>query len=265
MPVPEQAIAATDHSLALEAVREAGALALSRFRKGVTSWRKADGTPVSDADIAVDTLLRDRLRTERPDYGWVSEESEATYQGEERFWLVDPIDGTSAYLSGNPSWCISLALIENGIAILGFIHAPAEKRTYSAQRHCGARLNGRTISVSPRQDLEGARLIVNVSALKPQRWQTPLPAVERLSVPSLALRLARVAEGSCEGALALSYKHDWDLAAGDVIVREAKGMMSDLDGAELRYSEHHPPRRGFIAAAPGIHAALIARGPKTIE
>lgn len=265
MPVPEQVIADTDHGVALEAVREAGALALSQFRKGVKAWRKADGTPVSDADIAVDKLLRDRLRAERPDYGWMSEESEATYRGEERFWLVDPIDGTSAYLSGNPSWCISLALIENGIAVFGLIHAPAEKRTYSAQRHGGARLNGRTISVSPRQELEGARLIVNASALKPQRWQKPLPAIERLNVPSLALRLAHVAEGSCEGALALSYKHDWDLAAGDVIVREAKGMMSDLDGAELRYSEHHPPRRGFIAAAPGIHAALMARGPRPIE
>jgi myo-inositol-1(or 4)-monophosphatase len=265
LPVPEQAIADTDYALALEAVREAGALALSRFGKGVKAWRKADGTPVSDADIAVDKLLRDRLRTQRPDYGWVSEESEATYQGEERFWLVDPIDGTSAYLSGNPSWCISLALIENGIAVLGVIHAPAEARTYSAQRHGGARLNGRAISVSRRQELEGSHLIVNASALKPQRWQKPLPSVECMSVPSLALRLAYVAEGSCDGTLALSYKHDWDLAAGDVIVREAKGIMSDLDGAALRYSEHHPPRRGFIAAAPGIHAALMARGPRPMD
>jgi myo-inositol-1(or 4)-monophosphatase len=263
--VPEQAITDTDYDFALNAVRQAGALAMSLFRKRVKAWRKADGTPVSDADIAVDKMLRDRLRAERPGYGWVSEESEATYQGEERFWLVDPIDGTRAFLSGNPSWCISLALIENGISVLGLIHAPAEARTYGAQRLRGARLNGRTISVSPRQTLEGARLIVSASALKPQHWQEPLPAIERLSLPSLALRLAYVAEGSCEGALALSYKHDWDLAAGDVIIREAKGMMSDLDGAELRYSEHHPPRRGFIAAAPGIHAALMAQGPRPME
>jgi myo-inositol-1(or 4)-monophosphatase len=265
LPVHEQAIADTDYDLALKAVREAGALALSRFGKGVKAWRKADGTPVSESDIAVDRLLREHLKAERPDYGWVSEESEATYQSEERFWLVDPIDGTSAYLGGNPSWCISLALIERGVAVLGLIHAPAEGRTYSAARHGGARLNGRTISVSSRQELEGARLIVNGSALKPERWQKPLPAIERLSVPSLALRLAYVAEGSCEGAVALSYKHDWDLAAGDVIVREAKGMMSDLDGAALRYSENHPPRRGFIAAAPFIHAALLASGPKAIS
>ncbi|MGH6874708.1 MAG: inositol monophosphatase family protein [Aestuariivirgaceae bacterium] len=263
--MPEQAIADTDYDLALETVREAGAVALSRFRKGVKAWRKADGTPVSETDIAVDRLLRERLIAERPGYGWVSEESAATLEAEERFWLVDPIDGTAAYLSGNPSWCISLALIEKGEAVLGFIHAPAEERTYGAARNRGARLNGRAITVSARKELEGSRLIANPSALKPQHWREPLPVVERLSVPSLALRLAYVAEGWCEGAFALSYKHDWDLAAGDVIVREAKGMMSDLDGAALRYSEQHPLRRGFIAAAPGIHAALLARGPKAME
>jgi myo-inositol-1(or 4)-monophosphatase len=265
LPVPEQVIADSDYDLALEVVREAGALALSRFRKGVKAWRKADGTPVSDTDIAVDRLLRERLAAERPDYGWVSEESEATTAFEKRFWLVDPIDGTAAYLSGNPSWCISLALIENGSAVLGLIHAPAEERTYGAARNRGARLNGRAISVSARQELERARIIANPSALKPQRWHEPLPAIERVRVPSLALRLAYVADGSCEGAFALSYKHDWDLAAGDVIVREAKGIMSDLDGAALHYSERHPPRRGFIAATPAIHAALLAKGPRAIE
>jgi myo-inositol-1(or 4)-monophosphatase len=265
LPVPEQAIADTDYDLALGAVREAGVFALSRFRKGAKAWRKADGTPVSEIDIAVDGLLRKRLTAERPDYGWLSEESEATIETEERFWLVDPIDGTSAYLSGNPSWCISLALIEKGVAVLGFIHAPAEERTYGAALNRGARLNGMPIAVSGRQELEGSRLIANPSALKPQHWREPLPVVERLSVPSLALRLAYVAEGWCEGAFALSYKHDWDLAAGDVIVREARGIMSDLDGAALRYSECQPLRRGFIAATPGIHAALLAKGPRGME
>jgi myo-inositol-1(or 4)-monophosphatase len=264
LPVPEHAIADTDYDLALQAVQEAGALALSRFRKGVKAWRKADGTPVTEADIEVDGVLRKHLTAERPDYGWLSEESAAALEHEERFWLVDPIDGTAAYMSGNPSWCLSVALIETGIPILGFIHAPAQGRTYSAARGEGARLNGAPITVSGRQRLEGARLIANASALQPQQWQEPLPAVARIKVPSLALRLADVAEGSSDGALALSYKHDWDLAAGDVIVREAGGAVSDLDGAALRYSPRHPLRQGFIAATPGVHAAILAKGPRAI-
>jgi myo-inositol-1(or 4)-monophosphatase len=265
LPGPEQIIAVRDYDLALEAVREAGAIAIARFGKGVKAWRKADGTPVTEIDIEVDRLLRKRLTAGRPDYGWLSEESEAALGDEDRFWLVDPIDGTSAFLSGSPSWCLSLALIENGLPVIGLIHAPAEKRTYSAIAGQGARLDGAPISVSGRKHLEGARLIANVSVLQAQRWQDPLPQVQRVSIASLALRLAQVAEGAADAALALSYKHDWDLAAGDVIVREARGKISDLDGSALRYSRKHPLRRGFVAATPEVHAELIARGPRAID
>lgn len=254
-----------DLDRAIEAVRKAGELALKRFRTGVKSWRKADGTPVSDADLEVDGLLRELLVNAPPHYGWHSEESQPqSTLTNERFWLVDPIDGTMAFLGGNESWCISLALIEKGRPILGIIHAPAQRTIYSAVRGGGAKLNGVPISVSSRQMLEGARLIVNPSALNPQRWQNPLPAIERLTVPSLALRLAHVAQGSCDGTLALSYKHDWDLAAGDILVSEAQGIISDLDGGALHYDRGYPKRLGFVGANPVIHAAILARGPLAI-
>jgi myo-inositol-1(or 4)-monophosphatase len=254
-----------DLDRAMEAVREAGDMARKRFRTGVKAWRKADGTPVSDVDLEVDKLLRELLAQARPYYGWHSEESQSRSPlTSERFWLVDPIDGTIAFLGDNDSWCISLALIEKGRPILGIIHAPAQRTIYSAVHGRGAKLNGVPISVSSRQNLEGARLIVNPSALKPQRWQNPLPMIERLTVPSLALRLAHVAQGLCDGALALSYKHDWDLAAGDLLVREAQGVISDLDGRALRYDPGHPQRSGFVGANHAIHAALLARGPLAI-
>ena len=254
-----------DLDRAIEAVREAGELALKRFRTGVKAWRKADGTPVSDADLEVDKLLHQRLTNEWPHYGWHSEESQSQSPStSERFWLVDPIDGTIAFLGGNDSWCISLALIEKGRPILGIIHAPAQRTIYSAVHGRGAKLNGLPISVSSRQGLEGARLILNPSALKPQHWQNPLPKIERLTVPSLALRLAHVAQGLCDGALALSYKHDWDLAAGDLLVSEAQGLVSDLDGRALRYDPGQPRRSGFVGANPAIHAAILARGPLAI-
>jgi myo-inositol-1(or 4)-monophosphatase len=256
--------ASEDLDQAIDAVREAGELALQRFRRGIKAWRKADGTPVSDADLEVDRLLRRLLMNARPHYGWHSEESQSHSLTEERFWLVDPIDGTAAFLGGNSAWCISLALIEKGRPILGIIHAPAQKSLYSAAQGEGATLNGLPILVSSRQKLEGARLIVNPSTLKPQRWRIPLPKIERLTVPSLALRLAYVAQGLSDAALALSYKHDWDLAAGDLLVSEAQGIMSDLDGRTLRYNPDYPQRLGFVGANPVIHAALIAQGPIAI-
>jgi myo-inositol-1(or 4)-monophosphatase len=249
---------------ALQAVRQAGELALGHFGSRVKAWRKADGTPLSDVDLAVDDHLRRELARERPRYGWHSEESHAPSEMSQRFWLVDPIDGTAAFLQGNDSWCISLALIEDGRPILGIIHAPAKKSLYSAARNRGAKLNGTAIKVSGRQDLEGSRLIMNASALKPEHWHRALPDVKRASVPSLALRLAHVAEGAADAALALSYKHDWDLAAGDVLIGEAQGIMGDLDGDELRYDDRRGRRKGFIGASPQIHAALMAHGPIAI-
>jgi len=253
-----------DLESALQAVRQAGELALGHFGSRVKAWRKADGTPVSDVDLAVDNQLRRELARERPRYGWHSEESDAPSEMPQRFWLVDPIDGTAAFLQGNESWCISLALIEDGRPILGIIHAPAKKSLYSAARNRGAKLNGTPIRVSGRQNLEGSRLIMNASALKPQHWQRALPNVERASVPSLALRLAYVAEGTADAALALSYKHDWDLAAGDVLIGEAQGIMGDLNGGELRYDGRQGKRKGFIGASPQIHAALLEHGPLAI-
>jgi myo-inositol-1(or 4)-monophosphatase len=256
---PEQAD--EDFAQALEAVTLAGRAALERFSSRNKSWRKADGTPVSEADLEVDEILRRILLREPCAYGWHSEESKASSPEARRFWLVDPIDGTSAFLGGSQAWCISLALIDGGTAVLGLIHAPAQKRLYSARAGRGAKLNDAPLKVSQRKELAGARMISNATALKDQRWRKPLPALERVSMPSLALRLAHVAKGEADAAIALSYKHDWDLAAGDLIVREAKGMASDLDGQMLRYDFGRSRRAGFLVANPWIHAALLEHGP----
>ena len=250
-----------DFAQAVEAVTLAGREALERFGSHNKAWRKTDGTPVSEADLEVDRVLRQILLRGSSPYGWHSEESKASRPVAGRFWLVDPIDGTSAFLAGSDAWCISLALIENGRPILGLIHAPAQRRLYSAQVGSGTKLNDAPLTVSERKQLAGARVISNAAALKDQRWRKPLPPLERLSVPSLALRLAHVAKGEADGAIALSYKHDWDLAAGDLIVREAKGVASDVDGQLMRYDFARSARSGFIVANPWIHAALLAHGP----
>ena len=134
---------ARDAALLADTVREAGALALSLFRTELKNWIKGASSPVSEADIAVNDLLEQRLRSATPDYGWLSEESVDDEERLEkrRVWIVDPIDGTRAYLAGREDWCVSVALVENAAPLLAAVFAPASGEFFFASRGQGATLN----------------------------------------------------------------------------------------------------------------------------
>jgi myo-inositol-1(or 4)-monophosphatase len=249
-------------ALALEEVlREAGAIALRHFRKGPRRWTKADGTPVSEADLAVDDFLRPALRHLDPGAGWLSEETadEGGRRAAPRTWIVDPIDGTSAFLEGTESWCIVAALALEGRPVAAGIYRPPTGGYYSAVRGEGAFLNGQRLSASSRRELAGARVITSPKVLSSARWPRPWPPVVPGMTSSLALRLCLVAEGVFDAALAVSAKSDWDLAAGDLIVHEAGGRMSDLEGAHLHYNRAEPRQSGFVASGEGLHAEIVER------
>ena len=186
-----------------EAAREAGQIACSYFRRGGKTtarvWSKHGGSPVTEADVAVDSFLKVRLIEALPDAAWLSEETtdDPARLGAPRLWIVDPIDGTRAFLSGHPDWSIAIALLVDGEPVLGIVHAPAHGLLYEACRGGGAFRESAAISASARTELAGAR----VAGPKPlidrlQRTAGPLHAVER--IPSLALRLVRVAEGAVD-------------------------------------------------------------------
>src|SRR5437660_1447580 len=143
---------ANDQALLIAAVREAGAIALKAFRTKVRAWEKQGGTPVSDADIAVNQHLQRRLGEARPDYGWLSEETEddQTRLEKRRVWVVDPIDGTRAFLAGTPHFCQAVALVEDGRPILAALFNPATDEFFEAAVGNGATLNGKPIRVSDR-------------------------------------------------------------------------------------------------------------------
>ena len=134
---------ARDAALLTETVREAGALALSLFRTELKNWTKGASSPVSEADIAVNDLLEERLRSATPDYGWLSEESadDEARLGKRLVWIVDPIDGTRAYLAGREDWCVSVALVEDASPVLAAVFAPASDEFFFAVRGQGATLN----------------------------------------------------------------------------------------------------------------------------
>ena len=240
------------------AVREAGALALKSFKVPDKSWFKSGNSPVSDADIAVDALLRQRLEAAGLACGWLSEETEddPARLTARQVWIVDPIDGTRAFLAGLPDWSISVALTEAGRPILAAIFAPVAGDLYLASAGGGATCNDRPMMASADAALAGARVA------GPKRYIDGLSAIEPTLVPvpkvhSLALRLARIAEGTFDVAIAGGSSHDWDLAAADLLVHEAGGALTSFGGGTVTYNRPVPRHGMLVAAGRDRHAALI--------
>src|SRR5262249_24497856 len=216
-------------------VREAGALALKSFKNPIKSWMKDGTSPVSEADLAVDALLRERLQTTGIADGWLSEETEdePARLSADRVWIVDPIDGTRAYLAHRDDWCVSVGLAEKGRPILGAVYAPATDDLFLATAGGGATHNGRSIAVTAGAALARARVAGPDRRLA---RLAPFAIVAEPKVHALALRVTRVAQGSHDVALAGPNSSDWDLAAADLLVHEAGGALTTLAGETLVYN-----------------------------
>jgi myo-inositol-1(or 4)-monophosphatase len=246
---PDALLAAMTH-----AARDAGAQALAFFRHGARTSAgvesKAGGSPVTEADMLVDRLLQVRLGALLPAAGWLSEETADTQERLSRraVFIVDPIDGTRAFVGGDPRWAVSIALVLDGAPVLGVLHLPALGETYTAAQGRGANLAEMALSVSPRTDLHGAR-IAGPKPLLDRLRQSGVAFEAEPKVPSLAYRFARVASGSLDAAVASTDAHDWDIAAADLILREAGGSITDLQGRVPLYNAPDS-RHGVLVAAP---------------
>ena len=260
MPAPE-----ADLALVEETVRQAGAIVRKFYRGSYRKWDKGKGQPVTECDLAVDEFLSHRLRAARPNYGWLSEETEDDPQRLEAsfVWVVDPIDGTVAFVKGRPHFTICAAIVADGRPIIGTVYNPITGECFSAMSGRGATLNGKRVHVSTRTVLEGCRILgpkttfdrppVNIAP------SIPWPPMHVETRNSVAYRLALVACGAFDAAVALSAKHDWDLAAADLIVQEAGGRATTHGGDLFRYNAAPPLQPSVIAAGPALHAQLIAR------
>jgi myo-inositol-1(or 4)-monophosphatase len=240
------------------AVREAGALALAMSHSPLNQWIKGAGSPVSDADIAVNDLLRRRLTADTPEIGWLSEESpdDPARLAQRRIWIVDPIDGTRGYLAGSPDWAVSAALIEDGRPIVACLYAPVTEEFFMAVAKAGATRNGIAIRAKEGAALTQMRIAGPRGFLEKVRALVPdFIAVARIH--SLALRLARVAQGEIEVAFAGANSHDWDLAAADLLVHEAGGALTSFGGGAVIYNRPVPRHGTLLAAGRDRHARLI--------
>ena len=237
----------------LTAARLGGEAAMADFRLGAptsatVSYKPGD-SPVTSADLAVDRALEPILRAAFPDAGWLSEETadDPARLAKPRLVVLDPIDGTRAFMRGDPCWTVAIALVEHGRPIAGVVHAPALQETFAASLGRGATLNGAKIRVADFASFAGARVAGPrglIASFAAAAGFHPEPAPKS---PSLAYRLASVAAGRVEIGLASANAHDWDIAAADVILREAGGGLVE-GGVEVSYNQPRTRHDSLLAA-----------------
>lgn len=234
---------------------EAGRIAAARCGGPFERWEKVPGHPVCDIDLEVDSFLRERLTALDPDAGWLSEETlDASDRIERRrLWVVDPIDGTRDYLRNRPGWCVSVALVEDRVPIVGVLDAPARGEHWSAAKGKGAWRNGARLKVSGRTIFRGAR----VPADKLPDNDMDLVAVPRPN--SIALRIAMVAAGEADLVATLRWGFEWDIAAAALIASEAGATVSGALGQPLAFNTASGEAFGVLVATPAIHQQAADR------
>ena len=253
---------ATDLPLLIDAARQAGEIASGYAGKTASRWDKPGGAgPVTEADIAVNDMLVAHLRQARPDYGWLSEETEDTADrlSCDRVFIIDPIDGTRSFIEGSKTWAHSIAVAERGQVTAAVIYMPLRDKLYAAAAGQGAFLNDTEIRVGPESDLTAATVLAARPISEASHWRSgEMPGFTRTYRPSLAYRLGLVAEGRFDAMLTLRRTWEWDIAAGDLILREAGSAISDRRAGALRFNNPSAKLDGVVAANPMLHRQIIA-------
>ncbi|MBD9371209.1 3'(2'),5'-bisphosphate nucleotidase CysQ [Rhizobium sp. ARZ01] len=252
MPIESKSEWEDDLDLLLQAAQAAGARAMEFFRKEPEVWWKNEGrSPVSEADIAANDILKSTLLAARPNYGWLSEETDddPARLSCDTLFVVDPIDGTRAFITGRDLWCVSAAVVHQGHPVAGVLVAPALNEAFASRLGGPALRNGKRVRVS--EPGEGGPLrLAGAEDMVARLDRATLGVIQRIPhVPSLAYRLAMVADGRIDGTLVKVNSHDWDLAAADLILTNAGGALVALDGAALTYNR--PEVRHDVLCAAG--------------
>ncbi len=251
-----------DLMLLIAAAHASGDIARKFWQQSPETWDKDAGAgPVTEADIAIDRMLHSDLLAARPDYGWLSEETEDgdARQSHEHVFIIDPIDGTRAFIEGSKTFAHSLAIAHKGRVTAAVVFLPMLDKLYVATSTMPASLNGRPISASTPNPDQTPTVLATKDNFKPEHWKSGIPPLERQFRSSLAYRLCLVAEGRFDAMLTLRPTWEWDVAAGDLISQRAGATVTDMAGAKPVYNNPHPQLNGMIAAGPPLHKTICTQ------
>jgi len=241
---------------ALDAARQV----FARFTLGaIEAEYKAGHDPVTEADKALDAVLRQELL--RDGEGWLSEESvdDLSRLEQKRVWIVDPLDGTREFVAGIPEFCVSVALVEDGIPVAGGICNPATNEVFLGSLDSGVTYNGKPARTSQRTSLEGALVLASRSETQRGEWKRfQKTALNIRPMGSVAYKLALVSAGLADATFTLTPKHEWDIAGGAALVASGGGFVSTLQNSPLRCNNKSPLLSGLLACGPSLRDELLA-------
>jgi myo-inositol-1(or 4)-monophosphatase len=247
-----------DLALIESAVREAGGICLDAYhRNSAEIWDKGGRHLVTDADIAVNNFLIETLLAARPDYGWLSEETrdDQSRRSKTRSFVVDPIDGTQAFIDRRPEFVVSVAVIEDGHVVAGCVFNPMNGEFYSARRGGGATLNRKPLQVRNCRHMNDCVMVGYPRKFK----RLNFPSMRYKVVNSMAYRITLVASGQADATVSFTPKSDWDVAAASLIATEAGAVVTDLYGATPQFDKESTTGKGVICASPPLHALLLEK------
>jgi myo-inositol-1(or 4)-monophosphatase len=251
-------------ALAKKAARAAGEILRGYWRRGgLKIGSKGRDNPVTQADLEADGAIKKLLRDPFPAYGWLSEE---TVDNDDRLkcrrvWIVDPLDGTKEFINGIPEFAVAIALIEDGVPILGVTYNPIKREMYWSARGVGCHLNTKRVKVTRTRTLKHATVLASRSETARGEWQVFEGKMKVAPCGSVAYKLAMVAAGKADATFTRSPKSEWDIASGAALVAEAGGTITDAGGGELQFNQRNVKLGGLIADNAFLHAALVKIAP----
>ncbi|MEM9837736.1 MAG: 3'(2'),5'-bisphosphate nucleotidase CysQ [Pseudomonadota bacterium] len=258
LPTPAEELKAL-----VSAAKETGREIMPLFKDcALKVWEKGDRSPVTEADLRANNVLREILLSGiREDYGWLSEESadDPDRLAKARTLIIDPIDGTRAFLRGDDRFTVCLAITEGERALASVIYAPARGELYAASAGGGATLNGASLASSKAEDIEGAKMLAYARMFDHPAWPQPWPPMQVDYTNSTSYRIALVAAGQYDAAIALAKKADWDVAPGALIAEEAGAAIGDHLGRPFVFGQEIPSQPGLVCAASSLYPRLLGR------
>ncbi len=244
----------------IESGIEAARGVFDRFTPGeIEAEYKIGLDPVTEADRAIDVLLKENLL--REDEGWLSEESvdDVSRLNKRRVWVVDPLDGTREFVAGIPEFCVSIGFVEDGRPVAGGICNPVTNEIIVGAIDCGVEYNRKPASASQRTTLRGSVILASRSEMKRGEWQEFSGNQYQIRpMGSVAYKLALVAAGKADVTFTLTPKNEWDVVAGAALVKSAGGFVATLDRAQLIANRRNPRLSGLVASGPFLKEDLLA-------